>query len=110
MSNERSMGFPNLRPLLSKAGLPEESHEEMIDLIARFTTSMVVLMEANDDVAKNYLTFSMDTPDGQNYELTIRKCDGKAPADIIEDLMATVKNLEGKLAVTEAELAEFEGA
>ena len=85
-------GFPRLRPLLHKAGLPEEMHDEFVDGIASFTTMMTVLLRANEDVAENYLTFAMVTPepDPEVFELTIKKADGKSPVQVIDEMRAAL--------------------
>lgn len=88
MTDETKIGFPSLRPLVLKAGIPEEMHDVMVAGIANFTTAMTVLMKANEDVAPNLLTFSIKTPAGQMYEFTIRKSEGKTPAEVITDLEA----------------------
>ena len=79
-------GLQRMRPLFEKAGLPEESHEEMEEGICNFVSMMIVVMKLNDDVAPNYITFSMAGPDSQMYELTIRRSDGTGPAECLTNL------------------------
>lgn len=91
------MSIERLRPMLVKAGLPEEEHDCFLEGVSSFTTMMTVLLKANDEDAPNYLTFALNTPAGERYELTIRKCDGKTPAEVIDDKDAMIAALRSEL-------------
>ena len=111
MSEEApTIGFSRLAPLLLKAGLPEDRHEEMVEGINGFTTLMVALMQANEDVAPNYLTFAMITPEGKRYELTVQACGGKTPVEVINELKEEGESLKEELAgyVADSEERQYE--
>ena len=79
-----------LTPLFKNAGVPLDKYDEVVEGINNFTTMMVVLIESNKEIAPNYITFAMNYPDGDAYELTIRKSDGITPCDKIDELQNTV--------------------
>ena len=92
-----SEGYPRLRPLMIKAGIPEDMHEEVVAGLGYFTQSMIVLMKANEDTAPNYLTFATICPSGQRYELTLRECSGKTPVETIDELKEEIRELKLQL-------------
>jgi len=92
MSQEDKEIKASLFPLLSKAGIPPEDHEDVVSGISGFTTAMVWLMQATED-AKNYITFGLATEEGTKYELTIRRSDGKTPCEMMNELEAENERL-----------------
>jgi len=93
-----------LTPLLTKAGLSEEKHGEFIDGVNSFTTMMTVLLEANHDTAPNFITFALYMPKDERYELTIRKCEGKTPSDLIDGLENRLKLIGEALSDADASI------
>lgn len=65
--------------------------------MARF---LAALIEHNPD-APNYITITLETPE-QSYEVTVRRCEGSAPADTIHRQQDEIQRLRRRLRETEA--------
>lgn len=87
-----------LAPMLENAGLSEDKHQEFFDGVNSFTTMMAVLLRANKDGAPNYITFALETPEEEKYELTIRRSEGKTPCETIDEKDAEIQRLRKHLA------------
>ena len=103
MTEKEQQAIHRLTPLLLRAGLPEDMHEEFIDGISNFTTMMTVLLAANQADAPNFLTFALITPKGDQYELTVRKSDGKTPSELIDSLKEEIEKICGDVDIARYE-------
>jgi Mg2+ and Co2+ transporter CorA len=82
-----------MRGWLTKTGLTEEQSAATIEAMRDFVRMMAIMIE-NVEEAPNHITISYETPTGDDYELTIRKCRGMAPATkiaLLEDEVARLK-------------------
>ncbi len=99
--------------LLDGAGIPEEDWGGIILGIGSFTTIMTNILIANSEVAPNYLTFGTVTNSGEVYELTVKKCSGKSPAEVIAELEEKLKRLRfitGKYAAKFCSISSSDGS
>lgn len=85
----------HLKKLLTSL-MPTEMHDDAIDAMGGFTNMMVELMQANEELAPNYITISL-VKGSVPYELTVRKCDGGTPSDVINALEQTISDLNQKI-------------